>query len=141
VGVKCTWNRGRVANQRLNSQMLVRGVISTMMCTSKFFGRSFQSPGENSDTPDAGDAVDISRAHCRSPCPVGKQRGGSVASIIVGHSFDITSPAANIGWVRSSAWNSALLIYAQNHCNFPGDLDTALQYPVPFLQKMDRSKA
>ncbi len=50
----------------------------------------------------------------------GEQRGGSVASIIVSHSFDITQSQWQHRLGTLQRLNSALLIHAQNHCIFRG---------------------
>ncbi len=70
-----------------------------------------------------------------------KQRSGSVASIIVCHSLDVSQSQRQHRLGAFQRLNSALLIHAQNHCIFRRILSTALQYSVLFLQKMDRSKA
>src|SRR5205823_8026610 len=54
----------------------------------------------------------VRRVQCR------KQRSGSVASIIVGHSFNITQAQRQHRLGAFQRLNSALLIYAQNHCIF-----------------------
>ena len=50
----------------------------------------------------------------------GKQRGGSVTSIIVGHSFDITQSQRQHRLGAFQRLNSALLIHSQNHSIFWG---------------------
>jgi len=49
-----------------------------------------------------------------------KQRRGSVASIIVGHSLDVTQPQRQHRLHKVQRLNSALFIHAQNHSVFRG---------------------
>src|SRR6516162_7503828 len=65
----------------------------------------------------------------------GKQCGGSVASIIMGHSLDITQ-AQRQHWLGAfQRLDSALLIHAQNHCIFRGIQIQPYNIPYFFYKK------
>ncbi len=90
-----------------------------MMCTSKFFGTFF--------------SISRRKLVCGAQC--GKQRGGSVAPIIVGHCFDITQSQWQHRLGAFQCWNSALLIYAQNHSVLRGIQIQPYNIPYFFSKK------
>src|SRR5215469_17235462 len=91
--------------------------------------------------PDADGGDDIVRAPCRSPCPARQIawwfRGADNRESLLPRIPIPTVTAA--GFVPAPEFR-----FSHPHTkplHFPGDLSTALQYPVLFLQKMDHWKA
>jgi hypothetical protein len=102
-----------------NSQMLVRGVIIHDDVHLQVFRHVLFNLPEKTQIL----LMPMTRSTFREHIAVrrvqcGKQRGGSVASIIMGHSFDITQAQRQHRLGAFQRLNSALLIYAQNHCIF-----------------------
>src|SRR5258707_8721994 len=102
-----------------NSQMLVRGVIIHDDVPVQVFRHVFFNLPEKTQIL----LMPVTRSTFREHIAVrrvqcGKQRGGSVASIIVGHSLDITQSQRQHRLGAFQSLNSALLIHAQNHSIF-----------------------
>jgi hypothetical protein len=130
------WPCGEAAS---NSQMFVRGVIiHDDVHLQVLRDVLFNLPDKTQIF-----LVPVTRSTFREHFAVrrvqcGEQRGGSVASIILSLLHN-PIPMAAAGYAPEPEFRSSHPRTKPLH--FPGDLDTALQYPVLFLQKMDRSRA
>jgi hypothetical protein len=134
--VKCTWNRGRVANQRLTRRCFVRGVIIHDDVHLQVLRDVLFNLPEKTQIF----LMPVTRSTFREHFAVrriqrGKQRSGSVASIIVGHSFDITQSQRQHRLGAFQCLNSALLIDAQNHSIFRGIQIQPYHIPYFFYKK------